>query len=278
MGQRHPAKPKEEKALINLGDGRLFDPNTRETIDAGGDRKKAPNIVELFDEQTGQPYKAQWNDRTGSFERVGGVKARSGMSLTTNPDGTVTLTEGTVGGMPKLTESEGRNSGFYGRGVDSQKVLNSLEAEGTSIWNKTAGSIPVIGNFARSEDAQKYDQAKRNFINAVLRRESGAVIAPEEFANAEQQYFPQPGDGKEVIEQKRRNREVTIQGLRVSSGQGANFALPEQMPQAPRPPAPPAPPQNPNQAPPRVTSPTEYQSLPSGAQYIDPNGNIRTKR
>lgn len=220
------AKAPEPKSLINLGDGQLFDPNNREVIDAGGNRKKAPNIVELFDEATGQPYKAQWNDETGKFDRVGGVKARSGMSLTTNPDGTVTLTEGSVGGMPKLTDSEGRSTGFYGRGIESQKTLNSLESEGTSVWNNTAGQIPKVGNFLRTENAQKYDQAKRDFINAVLRRESGAVISPEEFANAEQQYFPQPGDGAEVIAQKRRNRDVTIQGLKVSSGQGANFALP----------------------------------------------------
>jgi hypothetical protein len=220
------AKPAEEKSLINLGDGRLFDPNNREVIDAGGGRKKAPNIVELFDEQTGQPYKARWDEGKGEFERVGGVKARSGMSLTTNPDGTVTLTEGSVGNMPKLTDAEGRSTGFYGRGLDSQKTLNDLESQGTSLWNNTAGQLPKVGNFLRSEDAQKYDQAKRNFINAVLRRESGAVISPEEFANADQQYFPQPGDGSEVIAQKRRNRETTIQGLKVSSGQGANFALP----------------------------------------------------
>lgn len=270
------AKPQEEKALINLGDGQLFDPNTRETIDAGGGRKKAPNIVELFDEQTGQPYKARWNDEAGTFERVGGVKARSGMSLTTNPDGTVTLTEGTVGNMPKLTESEGRNSGFYGRGIESQNILNSLESEGTSVWNKTVGNLPVVGNFARSEDAQKYDQAKRNFINAVLRRESGAVISPEEFANAEQQYFPQPGDGEEVIIQKRRNRDTTIQGLKVSSGQGAQFALPSG--QAPQPPSPPSPPAPPQAGVSRVTSPEDYERLPSGARYTDPNGNIRTKR
>ncbi|MND21606.1 hypothetical protein D3C87_626210 [compost metagenome] len=270
------SKPKEEKALINLGDGQLFDPNTRETIDAGGGRKKAPSIVELFDEQTGQPYKARWNDEAGTFERVGGVKARSGMSLTTNPDGTVTLTEGTVGNMPKLTESEGRNSGFYGRGIESQNILNSLESEGTSVWNKTVGNLPVVGNFARSEDAQKYDQAKRNFINAVLRRESGAVISPEEFANAEQQYFPQPGDGEEVIIQKRRNRDTTIQGLKVSSGQGAQFALPSG--QAPQPPSPPSPPAPPQAGVSRVTSPADYERLPSGARYTDPNGNIRTKR
>ncbi|WP_457663699.1 hypothetical protein [Sinorhizobium medicae] len=221
--------------LVNAGDGAVYNPNTNEWLRAPNAAQKPPQVVELFDEATGQPYKATWNAEKGEYERVGGVKARSGMQLTTNPDGTVTLTEGAIGGLPKLTEAEGRNSGFYGRGVESHKILNDLEGEGTSLMNKVAGSIPIAGNYLRSEDAQKYDQAKRDYINAVLRRESGAVISPEEFKNAEQQYFPQPGDGPEVIEQKRRNRETTIQGLKISAGQGAAFAVPsDQAPQKKR--------------------------------------------
>ena len=230
------ARQPERQPLVNAGDGAIFDPNTQQWIQAPGGTRKPPQVVELFDEATGQPYKATWNSEKGEYERVGGVKARSGMQLTTNPDGTVTLTEGAIGGLPKLTEAEGRNSGFYGRGVESHKILNDLEGEGTSILNKVAGAIPVVGNYLQGEGAQKYGQAKRDFINAVLRRESGAVISPEEFANADQQYFPQPGDGPEVIAQKRKNRETTIQGLKISAGQGASFAVPsEQAPQKRKP-------------------------------------------
>jgi len=126
-----------------------------------------------------------------------------------------------------LTESEGRNSGFLVRANTAQQTLNDLEDQGTSLWNNTVGKAPYVGNFLRSEDAQKYDQAKRNFINAQLRRESGAVISPPEFENAEQQYFPQPGDGKEVIEQKRKNRDDAIRGLEIGSGAGADLAKPQ---------------------------------------------------
>ncbi len=227
----------DKQSLMNAGDGRIYDPNSGQWISAPDAGNKAPQVVELFDNATGQPYKATWNPQSQEFDRVGGVKARSGMELTTNPDGTVTLTQGSLGGMPKLTESEGRNAGFYGRGVASQQILNDLEKQGTSLWNKAASGLPVVGNYMRSEEAQKYDQAKRDFVNAVLRRESGAVISPEEFANAEQQYFPQPGDGAEVIEQKRKNRETTILGLKVSSGQGAQFALPPQAGGQPQKPA-----------------------------------------
>jgi hypothetical protein len=213
--------------LYNAGDGNLYDPKTKQWITAPNAGQKAPQVVELFDDATGQPYKATWNPETRSYERVGGVKARSGMQLTTNPDGTVTLTEGAIGGLPKLTESEGRSTGFYGRALESQKILDGLEKQGTSVYNQTMRNLP-FGNYGLTASAQQYEQAKRDFVNAVLRRESGAVISEQEFANAEQQYFPQPGDSPEVIEQKRRNREITIQGLKVSAGQGANFAVPPQ--------------------------------------------------
>ena len=47
-------------------------------------QRKPPNIVELFDEKTGQPYKAVFNEQTGGFDRVGGVKAPSDSLVTIN--------------------------------------------------------------------------------------------------------------------------------------------------------------------------------------------------
>jgi len=64
-----------------------------------------------------------------------------------------------------------------------------------------------------SKDQQSIEQAQRDFINAVLRRESGAVISPGEFTNAQKQYFPQPGDSLKVLAQKRANRTLAIKGL-----------------------------------------------------------------
>lgn len=217
---------KAEKPLINAGDGNIYDPNTGEFIKNPNASPKAPNVVELFDEQTGQPYKATWDAETGTYKRVGGVKARSGMQLTTNPDGTVTLTEGAIGanGLPKLTESEGKNAGFYARTLQSHEIINGLEKVGTQIDTTLKDNIPLGGNYMKTPEQQMLSQAERDFINAVLRRESGAVISNEEFANAKEQYLPKPGDSDEVLAQKRANREAAIRGIEISAGQGAQFA------------------------------------------------------
>jgi hypothetical protein len=81
--------------------------------------------------------------------------------------------------------------------------------------------VPIAGNYMISKEYQQYSQAKRNFINSILRQESGAAIGKDEFANAEQQYFPQPGEGPEVIAQKAANRRRVIEGLQVAAGEGA---------------------------------------------------------
>ena len=60
----------------------------------------------------------------------------------------------------------------------------------------------------KSDQYKQIEQAQRDFINATLRRESGAAIAPSEFENAQLQYFPQPGDTREVVKQKQRNRQM----------------------------------------------------------------------
>lgn len=121
-----------------------------------------------------------------------------------------------------LTQGQEKATGFFGRAAQSQIILNDLENQGTLMRNYIAGTVP-FGNFLRTSEGQRYDQAKRDFINAILRQESGAVIGESEFASAEKQYFPQPGDTADVIAQKRRNREAAIAGLKVASGPGAEM-------------------------------------------------------
>jgi len=109
---------------------------------------------------------------------------------------------------------------FHNRAVDADATLTSLEGkynrgqlaakEGVGrVWG-VGGALEAAGNIAMGENEQLVEQAKRNFINATLRRESGAAIAESEFANAEKQYFPQVGDGEKVVLAKAQNRRRAI--------------------------------------------------------------------
>jgi hypothetical protein len=72
-----------------------------------------------------------------------------------------------------------------------------------------------------SESQQQYQQAKTNFITAVLRKESGAAIGQNEFETEEKKYFPQAGDSKANIAQKQRARELAVEAMKIQAGPGA---------------------------------------------------------
>lgn len=117
-----------------------------------------------------------------------------------------------------LTDAQSKAALFGSRMQASNEVLASLENDGTttSIPGARAGfGIGSVLNTVSTAKQQQLNQAKRDFVNAVLRRESGAVIADSEFSNAEQQYFPQVGDSKEVIRQKSNNRALAIRGIQA---------------------------------------------------------------
>ena len=151
------------------------------------------------------------------------INPPSGMSIEADGQGGFTLSQG-PGVAPKLTVEAGKNTGFLLRTQEANEVLNRLDEQGTSFVQQNLENVPLgAGNYFRTPEFQQYDQARRDFVNAILRRESGAVISEQEFDNANKQYFPVPGDGPEVIAQKRRNRETAIEGLRVGAGAGAAY-------------------------------------------------------
>lgn len=142
----------------------------------------------------------------------------------------------TISGQPlkgkeKLTEAQGKAGLFGSRASESDRILRGIEdnisvtglavKQGLEKAPWVGGALGAAGNVALSENQQKVEQAQRDFVNAILRQESGAVISPSEFDNAKKQYFPQPGDSKGVIEQKRKNREIAIAGLKVMAGPAA---------------------------------------------------------
>ena len=129
-----------------------------------------------------------------------------------------------------LTEGQAKGVGFALRAKEADKILSTIGADGEvqpGLIKRALESTPFIGeglgtmsNWTQSAAQQQVEQAQRNFVNAVLRQESGAVINEDEFNNAKKQYFPQPGDSAEVIKQKAEARKTTIKALETQAGPG----------------------------------------------------------
>ena len=155
--------------------------------------------------------------------------------------------------VPKpLTEAQGKSTAYGMRMEAANKILTDLEKKGVtntgivrSAIGGTVGLTPFIGEKLQdatnalinplpgvlggpSAEQQQVDQARRNFITAVLRQESGAAIAASEFANEEKKYFPQVGDTPEVIAQKQKARELAIKAMNIQAGpQGMRNVAPQ---------------------------------------------------
>jgi hypothetical protein len=172
----------------------------------------APMQVQPRQKDPGQPFKAVGADgKPGMFVMVGGKPVRvEGIG----PDE----------GAPKpMTEGQSKALLFGSRMQEADKLIASLSAKGVdkpSLIKQGAESVPFIGgglgalaNPLASPDQQRVEQAQRDFINAALRRESGAVISDSEFDNARKQYFPQVGDSEAVKRQKAENRRLATRGV-----------------------------------------------------------------
>ena len=209
-----PQKPEAEPADVRMV-------NFYHSLPAGDPRKAI--LKQIIDEKTRVPEKTFpiVTSGDGIFER--------------RPEGLIQLKDPKTGQPLRptarerpITEYQGKNALYGTRALQSHNILNKIEEDiNTAVLasKQEIQSYPVIGgplgaaaNLMLTEDQQSVEQAQRNFVNAVLRQESGAVISEAEFENAKKQYFPAPGDGKQVIEQKRRNRVTAIEGFKKIAG------------------------------------------------------------
>ncbi len=120
----------------------------------------------------------------------------------------------------KIPNKEQFDAATYGKRMEqADQILDSLADQGFNRASFSEGvKSALIPNALRGDQFKSQEQAERNFINAVLRRESGAAISPAEFENAQLQYFPRAGDTPAVLAQKKQNRMQGIEGLKSASG------------------------------------------------------------
>jgi hypothetical protein len=121
------------------------------------------------------------------------------------------------------TEGESNAAGFAQRMERSQAVISGLpEGSQPGVRAAVAGALPVVGGVAQrramTAEQQQYKQAADDWIRAKLRKESGAVIGEDEMRKEYETYFPQIGEGPEVIAQKAQARAIATNSMKTSAG------------------------------------------------------------
>jgi hypothetical protein len=121
---------------------------------------------------------------------------------------------------PKFTEDANKAHAYairLGPAIqDLEGIINRGELPGT--LSRGVVGLPLLGNTLAGPQGERFDQTARDIINAILRRQSGATITKEEFANAYQQYIPQPGESPSTTQQKMANLRRELKAMADAAG------------------------------------------------------------
>jgi len=123
----------------------------------------------------------------------------------------------------EMTEAQGNSNLFAGKMEIAKSMLDpETEKKGLDpVWNRVERYGGWVGNtLALPNDYKQYQTAKDAFLNAFLRRVSGATVHDAEYYREEKVYFPQPGDTPERIDYKRQLRDDAIMRMKQQVGPG----------------------------------------------------------
>lgn len=208
-----PPQPKEKPAptrpeWVQMPDGSVKDINNL-----------APPGSKPYDAVANRPERSGGASPRDRFSvqqvtKADGTTALMRVNLDTNQAEEIGLPAG-VSGAGRPNEKNQASADFLGRAYAADSDASSFEQQLSALGKQMDVQLP---NLLKSKQGQLYRNAQDEFINAGLRDESGAAIAPSEYDRYRAIYFAVPGDQPETIARKQQARARIIKGLRSKAG------------------------------------------------------------
>jgi hypothetical protein len=171
-------------------------------------RRATPEEASAYGAQGGQ---------FGPDGRFYAVDVPQGMSIESDGAGGFRMVQGPAGsGTAKpFTEGQSKDIVYATRAAGALEVLEPVAEELTNLGSQMAGSDPtgIIRGRVQSPEYQIARNAGDEFLQAILRKDTGAAITAGEQALYGQTYLPQPGDGPEVLDAKRMARQRAVAAI-----------------------------------------------------------------
>lgn len=284
----------ERQKPIEVG-GVLLDPVTMQPIFDSRTPKAADDPIAALRARAVEAGLQPGTPEYASFMAAGG-KPEGGMVIESDGQGGFRMVQGSgaaaVAGKP-FTEGQSKDVVFSTRARGALEVLEPLAGALTSRTERAAEWDPTgLARGMQSDDFQVAKNAGDEFLQAILRKDTGAAITEQEQALYGKTYLPQPGDSPELLEAKSQARKRAIAAIEASmspaqmlaqerglmSSRSVPPAPPDTAPVTPVGPMPaPAAPAVDQGQPVPIQSDAEYEALPSGASFIAPDGTVRRK-
>lgn len=203
----HPLTPEEQAAYADSPDVAL----KFETLKASQEPKG------VFRQAT-QEEAAGYNASAGQFGPDGRFYPQdppSGMAIEADGQGGFRMVQGPGAGK-NLTEGQSKDTVFATRAEGALQILDTVDTELTSFPQRMAEGDPTgLLRGLQSDKFQSAYQSGTEFLQAVLRKDTGAAITPSEQNEYGRVYLPRPGDGPVQIEQKRASRHRALEAIKA---------------------------------------------------------------
>ena len=216
------------------------------------DKGSVPSAIQEYNLAKEQGFKGTFFDFQAALKKAGASNTTvsygapvAGVDANNNPiffqpskDGGAPAIIPGVAPKPEVkqpTEAQSKAGTFHSQMVNASKELSKLEQEGynPSTFSSQVGTAAAsgLGNLVVGADSQRARQAQNQWAEAFLRVKTGAAATKDEVKLNVETFFPQPGEGPEVVEQKRRARAQAEQDV-LNMTQNPNNIVPRgaQMP------------------------------------------------
>lgn len=126
-------------------------------------------------------------------------------------------------GDAKLTEGQSKDVGYFTRGTAANTLLTNpkMEKALTQFTDTFAENFGGVGRLFQDAEYQEARRAANEFLAVILRKDTGAAVTPAEFDLYGPMYLPMPGDKQELIDAKRKAREIALTGIEMGLGTAA---------------------------------------------------------
>lgn len=219
--------PDSDPFTLSAGQSR-YDAQGNIIASGGPDTPSTPASIQEYNFAKTQGYTGTFDEfkNSGGANNQNAILSPSEAQALGVPYGTTRGAASSMGITPTkpLTETQARDLTYGNRGQEASAIIDSLANDVVNFDAlKYAGykflEPNSVGNALVPDLIRQYRQAQRNFLTAILRRESGASISPSEFSTGELQYFPRPGDDAQTLANKKQLRDTAISSFLQNAGQ-----------------------------------------------------------
>lgn len=230
----------ERQALMNAGGGNIYDPNTGGWIIAPrGPTAPMSALGKLeADRAAGLISDEAYQAELASM-------APKGMAIESDGQGGFRMVQGAgvTGDSRPFTEGQSKDVVYSTRARGALEALEPNAGALVSRWDRAAEVVPFgLGREFQSDEYQLAKNAGDEFLQAILRKDTGAAITADEQALYGKTYLPQPGDSEAVLAQKAQARQRAIAAIEAGMSPSQMIAqergLAASAPDAVPPPAP----------------------------------------